>query len=232
MKTQKPKRDSTPPEDTRDKLLKAAIQVFSDHGYEGATVRAICHRAGVNLALVKYHYGDKLALYRAVVHYAMDLDAQMVLLNRSLKDNADPVDALRQIVRGVLQRVTERREKSSLKLRLMLNEVVNPTTVLTSEIEEAVRPMYDQFLAVVGRVLSLPVDHLKTRLCSHSIIGQIEHYVNPRPTLSRLWPEMQMSPEQIEIIANHITDFSLAYLRTVQVKAAIQSANKSQRKRT
>ena len=56
MKTRKPKRVSPPPEDTRDKLLKAAIQVFSDHGYEGATVRAICRRAGVNLALVKYHY--------------------------------------------------------------------------------------------------------------------------------------------------------------------------------
>jgi hypothetical protein len=114
----------------------------------------------------------------------------------------------------------------------MVNEVVNPTTVLTNEIEEAVRPMYDQFLAVVGRVLSLPMDHIKTRLCSHSIIAQIEHYVNPRPTLSRLWPEMQMSLEQIEIIANHIADFSLAYLRTAQVKAAIQSANQSQGKGT
>jgi AcrR family transcriptional regulator len=232
MKTRKPKRVSPPPEDTRDKLLKAAIQVFSDHGYEGATVRAICRRAGVNLALVKYHYGDKLALYRAVVRYAVDLDAQMMLLNRSLKENADPVDALRQIVRGALERLIERKEQSGLKLRLMLNEVVNPTSVLTTEIEEAVRPMYDQFLAVVGRVLSLPMDHMKTRLCSHSIIGQIEHYVRRRPTLSRLWPEMQMSPEQVEIIANHIADFSLAYLRTAPVKAAIQTANKPQRKRT
>jgi len=38
-----------------------------------------------------------------------------------------------------------------------------------------------------------------------------------------------MSPEQVEIIANHIADFSLAYLRAAPVKAAIQTANKPQR---
>ncbi len=39
-----------------------------------------------------------------------------------------------------------------------------------------------------------------------------------RPILSRLWPEMQMSPAQVEMIATHIADFSLAYLQAERAK--------------
>ncbi len=206
------------------------MQVFSDRGYEGATVRMICRKAGVNVALVSYHYGDKLELYRAVVRYATDADAKMALLNQALNENADPADALRQIIHGALGRLIARKQQSGLQLRLMLQEVGNPTTVLVDEIEAGLRPLYDQLRTVVGRVLGLPMDHTKTRLCTHSVIGQIAHYIHARPILTRLWPEMQMSPSQIEMIASHIADFSLSYLRTRPENVPARSAKKSMRK--
>jgi AcrR family transcriptional regulator len=229
MQTKKTKGTPTPPEDTREKLLQAAIQVFSEHGYEGATVRMICRKAGVNIALVSYHYGDKLELYRAVVRYATDADAKMALLHQALNENADPANALRQIIRGALGRLITQKQQSGLHLRLMLQEVGNPTAVLADEIEVGLRPLYDQLRTVVGRVLSLPMGHTKTRLCTHSIMGQVAHYVHARPILTRLWPEMQMSPDQIEMIANHIADFSLAYLQAAKVNAPSRSTKKSEK---
>jgi hypothetical protein len=34
--------------------------------------------------------------------------------------------------------------------------------------------------------------------------------------LTRLWPEMKMTPDQLDRIADHIADFSLAYLREIR----------------
>jgi hypothetical protein len=56
-------------------------------------------------------------------------------------------------------------------------------------------------------------------------MGQVIIYAFAGPVLARLWPDMQMTPENLDRIANHITDFSLAYLR--QVRGAQQLAAKA-----
>ena len=48
---------------TKARLLEAAGEEFAEKGFELARVRAICERAGANLAAVNYHFGDKEQLY-------------------------------------------------------------------------------------------------------------------------------------------------------------------------
>lgn len=48
-------------------IIKAARDLFAQHGYDGTSIRAITDLAGVNLAAVTYHFGSKSALYAAVV---------------------------------------------------------------------------------------------------------------------------------------------------------------------
>src|SRR5262245_61822306 len=55
---------------TRERLLAAAGQVFAEEGFQGATIRKIKQRAGVNIAAVNYYYGDKERLYIEAVKYA------------------------------------------------------------------------------------------------------------------------------------------------------------------
>jgi len=52
---------------TRDALLAAGARLFASRGYDGATVRAIADDAGVNPALISYHFGGKQGLYTAVL---------------------------------------------------------------------------------------------------------------------------------------------------------------------
>ncbi len=49
---------------TRQLLLEAAKKVFSEHGFDGATVKALADAAGVNVSLVSYHFGGKEGLYK------------------------------------------------------------------------------------------------------------------------------------------------------------------------
>jgi hypothetical protein len=69
---------------------------------------------------------------------------------------------------------------------------------------------------LIAVIVALPPDHQKTRLCAHSIIGQILFYAFAAPVISRLGPEVKMTRSQVDLIANHITEFSLAYLRNLK----------------
>lgn len=51
--------------DTRAQLLAAARLEFAERGYEGATVRRIAERAGVDPAMVNHWFGGKEALFTA-----------------------------------------------------------------------------------------------------------------------------------------------------------------------
>lgn len=52
--------------DTPDLILDAAEAVFADSGFDGATTRAIAEAAGVNPALIHYHFKSKEQLFEAV----------------------------------------------------------------------------------------------------------------------------------------------------------------------
>lgn len=52
-------------EETRQRIIGAAVDTFADHGFEGAATRDIAARAGVTQGLIAYHFESKEALWRA-----------------------------------------------------------------------------------------------------------------------------------------------------------------------
>lgn len=54
-------------QDTRAALIEAAEDLFAQKGFEGASVKEICEKAGVNVSLVSYHFEGKEGLYRTVL---------------------------------------------------------------------------------------------------------------------------------------------------------------------
>jgi len=51
---------------TKSRILDAAERQFAKHGYDGVSLRALAAAADAQLALIHYHFGSKLDLYRAV----------------------------------------------------------------------------------------------------------------------------------------------------------------------
>src|SRR5271170_6021230 len=91
------------PDGTRTKLLDSAGQVFADFGYHAARVREICARAGVNIALVNYYFGDKLELYTEVLRHSIGA-AGKGIVQMPVRSTA-PAEALRELIAAMLQRV-------------------------------------------------------------------------------------------------------------------------------
>ncbi len=55
------------PERSRERILAAALEEFSERGFAGARVDAIASRAGLNKQLISHYFGGKQALYDAAM---------------------------------------------------------------------------------------------------------------------------------------------------------------------
>ncbi|MEV6242119.1 TetR family transcriptional regulator [Lentzea sp. NPDC051838] len=79
-------------EDTRAALIAAARETFVEKGYDGATVRAIAARAGVDAAMVNHWFGGKEGLFAAAV----------------LQLPFDPSEILKRLLDGPVEQAGER----------------------------------------------------------------------------------------------------------------------------
>src|SRR5581483_8758996 len=84
------------PAATRQKLLAAARREFAASGLAGARVDEIAARAGVNKQLVYHYFGDKDALYLAVLEWVYEeIRAQERKLNL---EGLPPGEAIRKLI--------------------------------------------------------------------------------------------------------------------------------------
>jgi AcrR family transcriptional regulator len=88
-------------EETRERILAAALEIFSQAGFDGTTTRDLAGRAGVNLGLIKYYFGSKEKLWRAAVDRAAGglQEALAGAVPDALETRADLAELLRVCVR-------------------------------------------------------------------------------------------------------------------------------------
>ena len=79
-------------EDTRERILDTAEQLFAEHGFDGTSIRDVTTAAGVNLAAVHYHFGSKEDLLRAVLERVV-LPANALRLEMMQAAYNDPPEA-------------------------------------------------------------------------------------------------------------------------------------------
>ena len=80
---------------TRDALIAAGTELFAESGYDGVPVWAIAQKAGVNKAMISYHFGGKRKLYLAIVGASF---SEIVASVERLADSPRPApDVLREL---------------------------------------------------------------------------------------------------------------------------------------
>jgi AcrR family transcriptional regulator len=193
---------------TRNKILSAAGEVFAEQGFEGATIRAITDRAGVNVAAVNYHFRDKAELYTLVV---LDACSARAAWRDAMAEAPDsPEERLRSLIYHFLEYLLDP-ERPAWKRRLMAREMANPTGALDELVEKNIRPLRDEFL--IPTLRELAGDKFSRRqlgLLCISVMGQCHYFLQCQPIIERLNPDLKIGKAEIAEIAEHITRFSLA----------------------
>jgi TetR/AcrR family transcriptional regulator len=100
---------------SRDRLLAAATEEFAARGFDGAKVDRIARRAGVNKAMLYYHFDSKAAVYREILRGVFQDVADAVA--RVRLDGGSPDGQLRAYVRAVADHAIARPHFPPLWLR-------------------------------------------------------------------------------------------------------------------
>jgi TetR/AcrR family transcriptional regulator, regulator of cefoperazone and chloramphenicol sensitivity len=208
-------------------LLEAAGEVFADVGFRNATIREICRRAGVNVAAVNYHFGDKEQLYAEVLHYSQQQAFEKYAPLLDVDDDAPAEEKLHAYVRSFLLRIFDKGSTAWFG-KMMSREMVEPTAALNALLESRMRPMARLLGGIVAQILHEPVvgsqqsvakgsarraTNSLVRLCSFSVVSQCVFFHHCRTVINRLFPEQKLDASAVEELAGHITRFSLAAMR-------------------
>ncbi|SMF97098.1 transcriptional regulator, TetR family [Methylomagnum ishizawai] len=199
-------------EQTRDRLLQAALETFGERGFRDATVRDICARAGVNPASVNYYFGGKEALYRSVLALAFQEGDRRYPQDLAFDTSLSQEERLGFFIRALLLRLTDDSLLGSHG-RLIAREIADPTPALDHIIDTILRPRIQNLREILPDLLGPGWRDPDIARCIFAIMGQCLVYQHSRSLVDRLYPEVIGSPEAIAETADFITRYTLAALR-------------------
>jgi len=198
--------------ETRDRLLKAAERLFADRGFKKVTVRDICRAARANVAAVNYHFGDKLGLYREVMQSAIDGMRGTNDAAREAGAGQPPEEQLRRYISIFVDRVLT--PGNDAIHRLINREMNDPTPALDALVEQGVRPRVEYLSGLIAEIIGCAKTEQRVLRCVASVQSQTVSYL-PNPIAARLGLANQSTAANLDAIAEHIAEFSLAGVHAV-----------------
>lgn len=138
-------------EQSRERLLQAAMRLFGQHGFSKTSTREIAQAAGANVAAISYYFGDKAGLYQACFAFLCEQPGGMV------EAFEQPHFTLREALRGYYFQMLApllQHADADVLLRLFYREMLEPTGVWQREIENNIKPEHAALVRVLRRHLS------------------------------------------------------------------------------
>src|SRR5712691_2437386 len=117
-----------PAEYTRHSIIKAAVDLFAEKGFEGASVRDIVAKARVNQAAINYHFKGKDGLYLEVLKTAFEKLTDHAGFDPEKLKSLSREEALQSFVCQQLRPLLFRDEMSRY-IRMFAWESAHPTKV-------------------------------------------------------------------------------------------------------
>jgi TetR/AcrR family transcriptional regulator len=156
----------------RDLILEAALEVFSTHGFRGATLDQIATEAGLSKPNLLYYFPSKDAIHKELLSGLMDTWLDPL---RALDPNGEPIPELLAYV----ERKLETSRLYPRESRLFANEIVQGAPRTLNVLKGDLKDLVDQKVAIIrdwadqGKIASVHPYHL-----IFSIWSLTQHYAD------------------------------------------------------
>ncbi|WP_298212140.1 CerR family C-terminal domain-containing protein [Acidovorax sp.] len=196
-------------EDTRARLLQAALQLFSEKGFAQTSVRAIAQAAGTNVAAIAYHFGDKAQLYTATFYEPFGSSSELIPV---FTDPAlDLQSALHHYFAGFLEPL-KHDDLFTQSLRLHVRELLDPTHVWSELMERECRAPHLALVQVLCRHMGASeVDDELHRL-AFSLAGLAMQLWTQRDPLLAIAPQLGGSGA-VDLWVERLTGYALSMVQ-------------------
>jgi len=215
-RTGHPKHDSkgdSRGEATRDALVVAGLELFAKLGYHAAGSRALAETAGVNQALIGYHFGGKKGLYLAVFeHIGSAIESRLIgPAEAELKLRLEvPGGPDRETLLGALIVIIDRAIElfaspdTAQWAMLIVREQQQPTEAFDVVWERYMSRMANTLCRLVGALWQEPPDSTQVRLTALTILSQPLMFRVAREATSRLLGWKDIGDDELQAIKYRI----------------------------
>jgi len=200
---------------TRTELLEAAGHVFAEKGFDRATGKEICERAGANSAAINYYFGGMDGLYAAVLEEANSRLVPLESVTAAIAQKTSARAKLQAIIELVVEKLLGP-ISSSWVLGVISREILLPTSALERLYETQGVPKARIAKSIIGELMGLPEDHPGVaRGCISVMAPMLLLFVADRSGLKRLFPTLSLTSNEAKVLSRHLVRFALGGLSAV-----------------
>jgi len=206
------------PEDTKERLLDAAERLFSERGFEGASLRAVTRAAGTSVSAANYHFGTKEALLVATIRRRAQpvIEARAARLDAIERRAGDAPLPLEDVLDAFLQPIFAERARPGRSddfRRMAARLFSDPPPVVAALKREVFGRTAARFLDALARALphkprreiALDLQFL-VGVMVHVTSGHLDDFPSPNG-----WPTLEGLSD--EIVLDRMVEFVAAGLR-------------------
>jgi AcrR family transcriptional regulator len=176
--------------ETRERLLRAAVDLYSAKGFAGASVQDVVRRAGVTKGAFYHHFESKADVIMAIHNRFVDL--QIGDITAIVDKGLEPAETLAEAIIVIFRNMINHKESVSLFMR--------EYPAMPDDVDRAVRARrreYEQLLVGVidrGREIGVFHTELPTNVLLYGILGMC--------TWATQWYDPNRAPAP-EVIGRH-----------------------------
>jgi TetR/AcrR family transcriptional regulator, regulator of cefoperazone and chloramphenicol sensitivity len=204
--------------EARNRLLDAALTLFAEQGFAKTSTREIALAAQVNISAIRYYFGDKAGLYRAVF-----MDPRGNPHSQTAQMDPSKVD-LDTSLRALLVGFTAPLKQGHLVrscMKLHFREILEPTGVWQAEIDSHIKPTHTLMAQVLCHYLGLKqtddaVHRLVFSLCGLGLMVQVCSDV-----INAIRPDLIATPQSIDAYTEQLLGFAHAMVQSEVQRRAL-----------
>jgi AcrR family transcriptional regulator len=174
---------------TKNAILKAAVKIFSRHGYDAGSIEKVSKEAKSADRMIYYYFGNKQGLYNAALE---EMYRRMGMAEEAIQINlADPKEAIAKIIRFVFDYYTRHPELIVLLNDENMHQGRHLAKARPVELNGSVSPILTRIQAILAQGQQAGVFRLdvKARHIYLMVLASGYFFVSNRYTLSRFLGE-------------------------------------------
>ena len=194
-------------DETRARIISAALEVFGTHGFGGASTRMLAERAGVTLPALSYYFDSKEGVYLACAeHIAERLDERFRALTggvgealRGAPPHPQLLDMLLGLVDGFADFFLGAHELEKWVM-FIIREQAQPTKAFDIIFERVMQRTFNTLAALVSRLIERPASDMEVRIRTFTLIGQLVFFRTAREAALRVTGWRDFDGERLRVV--------------------------------